>query len=71
MPATASSGLTRETVRNEYLLARRHHALPAVAEGAELSVTAASTSDSPVTRAAVREQAVYAMQHHLQVGGEV
>ena len=67
--SSAKSNLTREAVRADYLQAQRNDALPEVGEGAD--VGAVAQAKSTVSRDAVRAQAVYAVQHGVQLGGEV
>lgn len=67
------SYLTRAAVRAATLQAARSDALPATGEGVVAARAAAARAAVPsrVTREQVREQAVYAVQHGLTVGGEV
>lgn len=68
--STAHSNVTRAEVRNEYLQAERNDTLPPTGEGADVGAVVASTN-STLTRAAVRADTIYALQHGLKVGGEV
>jgi hypothetical protein len=68
-PVATTSLLTRAMVQHAYVQAQRHDALLDSGEGADIGAVAASKSD--VTRAQVRAEARYAVQHGLIVGGEV
>lgn len=69
-PVSASvSTLTRDEVRAEFLQAQRNDTLPEYGEGAD--VGAVAKSDGSVSRDAVRSEAIYAVQHGEQLGGEV
>ena len=67
--STASSNVTRDAVRAEYLQAQRNDALPELGEGADTGAVA--SAKSTLTRDAVRAEAVYAVRHGQLVGGEV
>ena len=68
-PVASHSGVTRAAVRADYLQAQRNDALPSTGEGSD--VGAVASAKSTLTRDAVRAEAVYAVRHHLQTGGEV
>ena len=63
------SGLSRQAVNAEVLQAERNGTMPAYGEGADAG--ALVSAKSTVSRDAVRAEAVYAVQHGQQVGGEV
>lgn len=67
--SATTSGLSRDTVRNEVLQAVRNDTLAPTGEGADIGAVASAKSS--VSREAVRAEAVYAVQHGLKVGGEV
>jgi hypothetical protein len=67
--SSIASGLTRDAVRGVYLQAERNGTLPEYGEGADTGAVA--TAKSSLTRDAVRAEAVYAVQHGQQIGGEV
>jgi hypothetical protein len=67
--SASTSGLTREAVRADVLQAMRDDTMPQVGEGADLGAVA--TTRSTLSRAAVRAEAVYAVQHGLIAAGEV
>jgi hypothetical protein len=69
--AAASSGLTREAVRNEYLQAQRNDQLAATGEGADVGYAAVDAGRSTLTREAVqREYLAAAREHRLTPRGE-
>ena len=65
-----TSTLSRAEVRNDYLQARRDGTLQAANEVGQFQA-AAPAADATLTRAQVRSQAVYAVQHGLRIPGEV
>lgn len=67
--SVAASDVTRAEVRAEVLQAQRAGELPVGGEVGD--VGAVASSGSATSREAVRNEAVYAVQHGLIVGGEV
>jgi hypothetical protein len=70
-PSTATSTLSRQAVQAAYFDVKRNQALPQIGEAGELSAVASHASQDTVSRAAVRAEAVYAVQHGARIAGEV
>ncbi len=64
-----AGGLTREAVRNEYLVAKRNHQLPPSGEGADIGYRA--PQGAGLSREAVQAEAVRALRAGQLTGGEV